>query len=174
MRKTSVLETGTTKLSEPPSSWRYLVCSLLKKQIPTQQMALTLEMLEEKYWQETHIYTAPTAQCKMLLEMEAVACLSRPQQDKQLATHYTAGRKCSNFKAKTSALQTAVAYTHTTTRSTSVEPHGSLSPANPVIHRCRQAVPGDPGAVHQQIDKCASRSPNAPFAMLRFPYNQNR
>ena len=58
-----------------------------EQQIPTQQMALTLERLEEKYPQAdwTHIYI-PTAQRKRLLEMEAVACLSRPQQQKQLAT----------------------------------------------------------------------------------------
>ena len=52
-----------------------------EKQIPTQQMAL--EMLEGKY-PHIYIYT-PTAQRKMLLEMEAVACLSGPQQDEQLA-----------------------------------------------------------------------------------------
>ena len=40
------------------------------------------------------------------------------------------------------------------TRSTSVDPHGSLSPANPVIHRCRQAVSGDPGVCLKQINKC--------------------
>ena len=51
-------------------------------------------------------------------------------------------------------------------------PHGSLSPANPVIHRCRQAVSGDPDVRLQQIDKCASLSSDAPFAMLRFPQNQ--
>ena len=53
-----------------------------------------------------------------------------------------------------------------------VDPHNSLSPANPVIHRCRQAVSGDPGVHLQQIDKCASLSSDAPFAMLRFPQNQ--
>ena len=62
--------------------------------------------------------------------------------------------------------------TTTTTRSTSVDPYSSLSPANRVIHRCRQAVSGDPGVRLQQIDKCASLSPDAPFAMLRFPQNQ--
>ena len=41
--------------------------------------------------------------------MEAVACLSGPQQDKQNYTNATS-RKCSNFKAETSAHQTAVAY----------------------------------------------------------------
>ena len=48
----------------------------------------------------------------------------------------------------------------------------SLSPAIPVIHRCWQAVPGDPGVRLQQIKKCASLSSEAPFAMLRFPQNQ--
>ena len=51
-------------------------------------------------------------------------------------------------------------------------PHGSLSPANPVIHRCQQALSGDPSARLQQMDKCASLSSDVPFAMLRFPQNQ--
>ena len=64
-------------------------------------------------------------------------------------------------------------YVNTTTaRSTSVDPHGSLSPANPVIHRCWQAVSRDPGVCLQQINKCASLSSNAPFAMLQFSQNQ--
>ena len=44
--------------------------------------------------------------------------------------------------------------------------------ANPVILRCQQAVPGDPGVHFQQINKCASLSSDAPFAMLQFPQNQ--
>ena len=58
-----------------------------EQQMPAQQMALTLEMLEEKYPQAgwTHIYTL-TAQRKRLLEVEAVACLSGPHQDKHSAT----------------------------------------------------------------------------------------
>ena len=81
----------------------------VEQQIPTQQMALALEMLEEKYPQAewTHILYTPTAQLKMLLEMEIVACLSGPQQD---SCSNATGRKCSNFKAETSALQNAVAY----------------------------------------------------------------
>ena len=55
-----------------------------EQQIPTQQMALTLEMLE-KYSQAAWTHT-PMAQRKRLLEMDAVACLSGPQQDNQLAT----------------------------------------------------------------------------------------
>ena len=51
--------------------------------------------------------------------------------------------------------------------------HGSLSPANPVIHRSRQAVPGDPGVHLQQINKCASLSSDAPSARLRFPQKPN-
>ena len=51
-------------------------------------------------------------------------------------------------------------------------PPGFLSPSNPVIHRCRQAVYGDPGVRLQQINKCASLSSDAPLAMLRFPQNQ--
>ena len=43
-------------------------------------------------------------------------------------------------------------------------PYGSLSPVNPVIHRCRQAVSGDPGVRLQQIVKRASLSSDAPFA----------
>ena len=51
-------------------------------------------------------------------------------------------------------------------------PHGFLSPANPVIHRCRQAISEDPGVRLQQIDKCANLSSDSPFAMLWFPENQ--
>ena len=32
-----------------------------------------------------------------------------------------------------------------------------LSPANPVIHRCRQAAKGDSGVCLQQFNKCASQ-----------------
>ena len=51
-----------------------------EQHIPTQQMTLTLKMLE-KYLQTGHTYT-PTDQRKMLSEMEAEACLSGPLQDK--------------------------------------------------------------------------------------------
>ena len=46
--------------------------------------------------------------------------------------------------------------------------HDSLSPANPVIHRCRQAVSADPGVHLQQMDNCASLSSDTPFAMTLF------
>ena len=49
-------------------------------------MALAPEMLEDKYPQADWTHYTPMAQRKMLLEMEVVACLSGPQQDKQLAT----------------------------------------------------------------------------------------
>ena len=39
--------------------------------------------------------------------------------------------------------------------------HCSLSPAIPVIHRCQQAVSGEPGVCLQQINKCASLSSDA-------------
>ena len=80
-----------------------------EQQIPTQQMALTLEMLENICRLIGHICTL-TGQQKRLSEMEAVACLPGPQQDKHLATLNAIGRKCSNFKAETSALQNVVAY----------------------------------------------------------------
>ena len=51
-------------------------------------------------------------------------------------------------------------------------PHGSLSSANPVIHRCWRAVSEDPSVRLQQINKCASLSSDAPFAMLQFPQSQ--
>ena len=85
MRETSVVDWNQEDLRATIS---LEVPGLLptEQQIPTQQMTLSLEMLEEKYPQAdwTHIYT-PTAHRKMF-KMEAVACLSRPQQDKQLAT----------------------------------------------------------------------------------------
>ena len=81
--------------------------------------------------------------------------------------------KVTEFTTTTTTTTTATATTTTTTtRPTSVDPHGNLSPANPVIHHCRQAVSGDPGVRLQQIDKCASLSSNAPFALLWFPQNQ--
>ena len=43
--------------------------------------------------------------------MEAVTCLSGLQQGKQLSTQMLLAEKCSNCKAETSAIQTAVAYT---------------------------------------------------------------
>ena len=56
-----------------------------EQQIPTKQMVLTLEMRRTTRRLIEHIYT-PTAQRKILLEMGAVACLSGPQRDTQLAT----------------------------------------------------------------------------------------
>ena len=50
--------------------------------------------------------------------------------------------------------------------------HGALSPTNPVIHPCWQAVSGDPGVRLQHINKCASLSFDSPFAMLQFPQKQ--
>ena len=59
---------------------------------------------------EPSILYTPTAQRKILLELEAVACLSGPQRDTQLTTQMLQAEKCSNFKAETSALRTAVDY----------------------------------------------------------------
>ena len=55
------------------------------------------------------MYT-PTDQRKWLLEMAAVACLSGPPTGQTVGYSNATGRKCSNFKAETSALQNAVAY----------------------------------------------------------------
>ena len=83
----------------------------VEQQIPTQQMALTLEMLEEKYPQAdwTHIYTDGSAE-------EAVGnggsgVFVRTPTGQTISYSNVNGRKCSNFKAETSALQNAVAYT---------------------------------------------------------------
>ena len=46
----------------------------------------------------------------MLLEMEAVVCLSEPQQDRKLIMQNVTGRNSSNLKTETSAIQTAIAY----------------------------------------------------------------
>ena len=46
----------------------------------------------------------------MLLEMEAVACLSGPPTGQTVNYTNATDRRCSNFKAETSALQNAVAY----------------------------------------------------------------
>ena len=81
-----------------------------EQQIPAQQMALTLEMLEEKYPQAgwTHIYTDGSAE-------EAVrnggsGVFVRTPTGQTFGYSNATGRKCSNFKAETSALQNAVAY----------------------------------------------------------------
>ena len=77
----SVVETGTRKISEPPFSWKYLVCSLLSNRYHHSRWPWL-----RRCWRRNtrrligHMYT-PTAQRKMLLEMKAVGCLSDPQQD---------------------------------------------------------------------------------------------
>ena len=55
-----------------------------------------------------HIYT-PTAQKQMLLEMEAVACLPGPQQDKQLTTQMLQVENAQILKQKNSAIRNTVA-----------------------------------------------------------------
>ena len=81
-----------------------------EQQIPTQQMALTLEMLEEKYPQAdwTHIYTDSSAE-------EAVrnggsGMFVRTPTGQTVGYSNATGRKCSNFKVETSALQNAEVY----------------------------------------------------------------
>ena len=80
-----------------------------EQQIPAQQMALTLEMLEEIYPQAgwTHIYTDGSAE-------EAVrngdsGVFVRTPTGQTFGYSNATGKKFSNFKAETSALQNAVA-----------------------------------------------------------------
>ena len=83
---TCVVETGIRMISKPPSSWRYLVCSLLNNRYQHNRWPWLWRCSKRNIRRLVgHIYT-PKAQRKRLSEMEAVACLSGPQQDKHLAT----------------------------------------------------------------------------------------
>ena len=77
-------------------------------QKPTQQMAL--EMREKKYPQVdwTHIYTDGSAEDAVRNGNSGV--FVRTPTGKTVSYTNATGRKCSNFKAETSALQNAVAY----------------------------------------------------------------
>ena len=81
-----------------------------EQQIPAQQMALTLEMLEEKYPQAgwTHIYTDGSAE--EVVRNGGSGVFVRTPTGQTFGYSNATGRKCSNFKAETSALQNAVAY----------------------------------------------------------------
>ena len=72
-----------------------------EQQIPTQQMALTLEMLEEKYPQAdwTHIYTDSSAEDAVRNWGSGV--FVRTPTGQTVSYSNTTGRKCSNFKAET-------------------------------------------------------------------------
>ena len=80
------------------------------QQIPAQQMALTLEMLEEKYPQAdwTHIYT--NGSVEEAVRNRGSGLFVRTPTGQTVGYSNATGRKCSNFKAETSALQNAVAY----------------------------------------------------------------
>ena len=89
MRKTSsVVESGTRKIQEQPSSWKQMVYSLLNNRYQHSRWPwlwgcfrkITCRLIG-------HIYS-PTAQWKMLLEMGTVACLSGSQQDEKLHKCY--------------------------------------------------------------------------------------
>ena len=81
-----------------------------EQQIPTQQMALTLEMLEEKYPQAdwTHIYTNGLVEDAVRNGGSGVFVRTPTGQTVRYSN--ATGRKCSNFKAETSTLQNAVAH----------------------------------------------------------------
>ena len=81
-----------------------------EQQIPTQQMALTLDMLEEEYLKAdwTHIYTDGSAEDAVRNGGSGVFVGTATGQTVSYSN--ATGRKCSNFKAETSALQNAVAY----------------------------------------------------------------
>ena len=81
-----------------------------EQQIPTQQIALTLDMLEEKYPQAdwTHIYSDGSAE--EAVRNGGCGVLVRIPTGQTVRYSNATGRKCSNFKIETSALQNAVAY----------------------------------------------------------------
>ena len=82
-----------------------------EQQIPTQQIALILEMLEEKYQQADwiHVYTDGSAEDAVRNGGSGV--FVRNPTGQTVSYSNATGRKCSNFKAETSAPQIAVAYT---------------------------------------------------------------
>ena len=73
-------------------------------------MALTPEILEEKYLKAdwTHIYTNGSAEEDVRIGGSGVFINTPTGQT--VGYSNASGRKCSNFKAETSALQIAVAY----------------------------------------------------------------
>ena len=73
-------------------------------------MALTLEMLEKKYPQAdwTHVYTDGSAEDAVRNGGSGV--FVRTPTGQTVSYSNATGRKCSHFKAETSALQNAVAY----------------------------------------------------------------
>ena len=75
-----------------------------EQQIPTQQMDLTLEMIEEKYPQAdwTHIYTDGSAEDAVRNGGSGV--FVRTLTGQTVSYSNATGRKCSNFKAETSTL----------------------------------------------------------------------
>ena len=83
---------------------------LAEQQIPTQQMALTLEMLGEKYPQAdwAHIYTDGSAEDA--IRNGGSGMIVRTPTGQTVSYSNATGRKCSNFTVETSALQNAVAY----------------------------------------------------------------
>ena len=83
----SVVQSGTRKITEQPSSWKHLVYSLLNNRYQHNRPWLWGYFRENTCRLIGHIYS-PTAQWKMLLEMVTVACLSGSEQDKQLHKCY--------------------------------------------------------------------------------------
>ena len=81
-----------------------------EQHIPAQQMALTLEMLEEKHPQAgwTHICTDGSAE--EAVRSGGSGVFVRTPTGQTFDYSNATGRKCSNFRAETSALQKAVAY----------------------------------------------------------------
>ena len=83
---TSVVETGTRKDLRATIFLEVPGLLSAKQQIPTQQIALTLEILEEKYPQAdwTHIHTGGSV--KDAVKNGGSSVFVRTQKDKQLAT----------------------------------------------------------------------------------------
>ena len=126
-----------------------------EQQIPAQQMALTLEMLEEKYPQAgwTHIYTDGSAE-------EAVrnggsGVFVRTPTGQTFGYSNATGRKCSNFKAETSALQNAVAYI------AEMKPQKTviLTDSKAALQSLTSNTPDQP--IHQSLKTCSFSPMNA-------------
>ena len=111
MRKTSsVVETGTRKISEPPSSWRDMVCCLLNNRYQHNRWPRLWRCLRRNTRRLTGhiIYTDGSAEDAVRNRGSGV--FVRTPTGQTISYSNAIGRKCSHFKAETSALQNAVAY----------------------------------------------------------------
>ena len=104
MRETSsVQETGTRKISKPPSSWRYLVYSLLNSRYQHNRWLWHWRGKIPAGWLDT-------CSAEDTVRNGGSGVFVRTPTGQTVGYSNATGRKSSNFRAETSALQNAVAY----------------------------------------------------------------